>query len=110
MLCAAALACHAKYHPNRIAWALLALTCALGFYTIPIMLYPAGMWWFGWRFGVYPEIHQGIPGAFWGYLARACLLLVGLTALLYTPVFIKSGIGAVVNNSYVRPDDPATTW
>ena len=34
--------------------------------------------------------------------------MAGLTALLYTPIFLKSGIGAVVNNSYVRPDDPAT--
>ena len=108
-LCAAALAAYVKDHRNRIAWALLALTCALGFYTIPIMLYPAGMLvvWLALS-GLFKDIAQDYRRAFWGYLLGACLLLVGLTALLYTPVFIKSGIGAVVNNSYVRPDDPAT--
>ncbi len=44
-------------------------------------------------------------GAFWKYLVVACLLVAGLTALLYMPIFLKSGIEAVVNNSYVRPDD-----
>ena len=108
-LCAAALAAYVKDHRNRIAWSLLALTCALGFYTIPIMLYPAGMLvvWLALS-GLFKDIAQDYRRAFWGYLLGACLLLVGLTALLYTPVFIRSGIGAVVNNSYVRPDDPAT--
>jgi hypothetical protein len=103
------LAAYVKDHRNGIAWALLALTCALGFYTIPIMLYPAGMLvvWLALS-GLFSDTSRDYQRAFWAYLLGACLLLVGLTALLYMPVFIKSGIGAVVNNSYVRPDDPAS--
>jgi hypothetical protein len=140
---AVVLAAYVKDHRNFIAWALLALACALGFYTIPIMLYPAGMV-FAWLIlsgmlgdtsAAYtrstasgPRITNALPDeakgrdssiaplprndttgkrAFWGYLFAACLLLVGLAFLLYTPVFVRSGIGAVVNNSYVRTDYPA---
>jgi hypothetical protein len=107
-LCAVVLAAYVKEHRNFIAWTLLALTCALGFYTIPIMLYPAGMVvaWLALS-GLFGDSAQGYQRAFWGYLLGACLLLAGLATLLYTPVFIKSGVGAVVNNSYVRPDDQA---
>ena len=120
-LCAVILAAYIKDHPNSIAWALFVLACALGFYTIPIMLYPFGMvvaWLIlshlvGDTSDEYTKSALRAPGnkdksnkgAFWKYLAVACLLAAGLTALLYLPIFLKSGIGSVVNNSYVRPDD-----
>jgi 4-amino-4-deoxy-L-arabinose transferase-like glycosyltransferase len=106
-LVAVILAAYVKDQRNFIAWVLLALACALGFYTIPIMLYPAGMV-FAWLIlsGLLGDTSAEYKKTFWGYLLVACLLLAGLAALLYTPVFIKSGIGVVVNNSYVRPDDP----
>jgi len=122
-LCAVILAAYIKDHPNSFTWALFVLACALGFYTIPIMLYPFGMvvaWLIlshlvGDTSDAYTKPALGEPGnngksnkgAFWKYLVVACLLVAGLTALLYLPIFLNSGIEAVVNNSYVRPDDSA---
>ncbi len=70
-LCAAALAAYVKDHRNRIAWTLLALTCALGFYTIPIMLYPAGMLvvWLALS-GLFSDTSQGLPASLLGIPAR----------------------------------------
>ena len=107
-LCAVILAAYVKEHRNTIAWGLLVLACLLGFYTIPIMLYPFGMVvaWLALS-KLLGDTSPAYGRSFWKTLAIACLVLVGLTALLYTPVFIRSGIEAVVNNSYVRPDEPA---
>ena len=107
-LCAVILAAYIKDHPNGIAWALFVLACGLGFYTIPIMLYPFGMVvaWLILSAGL-GDISPAYGRAFWNYLVIALLILAGLAALLYLPIFIKSGIEAVVNNSYVRPDDSA---
>lgn len=105
-LLAVILAAFVKNHRNSFAWMLLALAGALGFYTIPIMLYPFGMV-AAWL--VLSYLLGDTPGAygrsFWSYLVISCLLLAGLVALLYMPIFAKSGIGAIVNNSYVRPDE-----
>jgi hypothetical protein len=105
-LCAVILAAYVKDHRNTIAWGLLVLACLLGFYTIPIMLYPFGMVvaWLALS-KLFGDTSPAYGRSLWVTLAVACLILFGLTALLYTPVFIRSGIEAVVNNSYVRPDD-----
>ncbi len=73
--------------------AIFALASALGFYTIPVMLYPF------------------VFLAVWGLLRaerrRPVLVALGaavlLTATLYAPVILVSGIEALTANPYVRP-------
>jgi 4-amino-4-deoxy-L-arabinose transferase-like glycosyltransferase len=78
----------------------LAVAAAVGFYAIPIMLFPAGaivLWlvFSAWtRRGAYLR-------PVWK-LAAATVLLAGLlTIVLYSPVFVVSGVKAVVANPYV---------
>jgi hypothetical protein len=87
-------------------WIGFAVVVALGAYTIPVMLYPAGvvcLWLLmeRWR-------RQGIEG-----LRRliprmtAALVLTGvLTLLVYAPVLLRSGPESLVGNPYVTPH----TW
>jgi 4-amino-4-deoxy-L-arabinose transferase-like glycosyltransferase len=66
---------------------LFAISAALGFYTVPVMLYPFVML------------------AVWGRRKglRAVIAAIGLTLLLYAPVLIVSGIDSLTSNPYVRP-------
>ena len=66
---------------------LFAVSAALGFYTVPVMLYPFVML------------------AVWGRrkALRAVIAAIGLTLLLYAPVLLVSGIGSLTSNPYVHP-------
>lgn len=98
-----------KTHKNRFGWLLLALISALGFYTLPIMLYPYGilmLWLFisallGDRGKDYTTIWSSIR-----YLVVSGLFTVLLTVLLYFPILIYSGVNSLFSNSFVSP----LTW
>lgn len=90
--------------PTR--WGLLALVLALGFYTVPTMLYPFG----GLMLWLLAEVlidREAETRPSYRKLIQAwflCgLLTVGLTLLLYAPVLLVSGISAVIGNQYVQP-------
>jgi 4-amino-4-deoxy-L-arabinose transferase-like glycosyltransferase len=77
------------------AWTLFTLVTALGFYTIPIMLYPFGitaLWLF------LSALLKDIDGPAWPFVRNLILSTVCagvLTLALYTPVFVGSGVDAV---------------
>lgn len=78
-------------------WLALAVLPAVGFYAIPIMLYPYGgvlLWLFltsrPWRVRI-------------DRLMVVVLVTALLVLLLYAPVFLKMGVGSVVANRFVRP-------
>lgn len=84
------------------------LFAALGFYTLPTMLFPFGALalWLGveWLFG------KTQPRRDWGFIGH--LLIFGvmtalLVILLYVPVMWVSGPEALLNNTFVAPIDPA---
>ncbi len=92
--------------PTRRDWILLALCTALGFWTIPLMLYPAG--------GVYLWLFAEL--SLRGGLRRSNLLSPGirhwllsglgagmLTLALYTPVLLVSGWRKLLANGFVQP-------
>jgi len=91
-------------HKNRAAWLALSVVSALGFYTLPIMLYPYGILMV-WLFGSALMGDQGQEyTTIWSmlrYLVISGLLTVVLTILLYTPIFIYSGLGSVFSNVFV---------
>jgi len=98
------LAVYFKNHKNRTAWFLFALVASLGFYTIPLMLYPFGaiMIWLllSWMRG---DVDEAYGQEFLGYLFGVGFLVVFLTILLYTPIFFYSGVDSVIRNGFVEP-------
>jgi uncharacterized membrane protein len=90
-----------SHQPTRRDWILLALVTALGFWTIPLMLYPAG--------GVY--LWLLLEMSLRGGLRRSNLrpwLLSGLgagllTLALYAPVLLISGWRKLLANGFVQP-------
>ncbi|MDQ6802049.1 MAG: glycosyltransferase family 39 protein [Acidobacteriota bacterium] len=66
---------------------LFAVSAALGFFTVPVMLYPFAML------------------AVWGRKRglRAVIGAIALTLLLYAPILVVSGIESLTSNPYVRP-------
>jgi uncharacterized membrane protein len=104
-----ALGAYLKENKSLVGWMAFALIAALGFYTVPIMLYPFGIvltWLFlaalvkqvGTDYGDSPfynmVIKTVIPAGF------AVIILV---ILLYTPIILNTGIQSVVGNGFVAP-------
>jgi 4-amino-4-deoxy-L-arabinose transferase-like glycosyltransferase len=88
---------------NRLAWCLLSVCGALGFYAIPIMLYPFGMimiWLLlSCLFGHVPSPQRRRFLKAWMLAGFGAVVL---TVGLYAAVFAVSGVKAVVANHYVR--------
>ena len=85
MLCCFVLICVIAIQRN--AWRTFAIAAALGFYTVPVMLYPfvvLVVW--GRRKAIVPAIEA-----------------VVIAAALYAPALIISGFGAIASNPYVKP-------
>jgi hypothetical protein len=88
---------------NLFAWSLLAICTALGFYSVPVMLFPFGMV-FSWLFfenlfdrNKVTKIKRNFVNRwiFTGLASGAFVLL------LYTPIFIYSGPASVFANQFV---------
>jgi len=81
-------------------WAIFIILSALGFHTIPTMVYAWGgvMLWLLWVSLRDPECAFN-----WIHVFGVGACVVVLTALLYTPVFIVTGLGSITGNIYVQP-------
>ena len=89
-------------HDSPPAWLLWVLIAALGFYTIPIMLYAVGtaaLWLALSTTGMEPKRSRGQCLA---RLASALFFTGALTVLLYTPVLIVSGWRSLLSNPHVQ--------
>ena len=102
------------------AWATIALLATIGFWTIPVMLYPFGsvVAWLVLARGVRGALRAG---RFVRHLVVTCVATGIATTLLYLPVLVASGPGALVRNEFVRaqsltaflsdvPDGVRATW
>ena len=88
---------------NTAGWALMAAVAALGAWTIPTMLYPAGaigLWlWLEARAG-----DASIdPKTMRSRLRWTGVAALSLAAALYLPVIARTGIALLVGNRFVRP-------
>ncbi len=99
---------------NLAGWLALILAAGLGFWTVPMMLYPFGgvcAWIF---LSALMDRSAARPyGGPWGllkYLAAAGLSAGLLSLLLYAPVLLKSGPGALFGNQFVLPLPWADFW
>jgi hypothetical protein len=91
-LIAAALMCHVIRSGNSAAVLLFAIACALGFYTVPVMLYPFVM-----------LVAWGLTSLQRRRVAIAAIGAIVATAILYAPVIVVSGLRALLSNPYVQP-------
>ena len=99
----------ARLKPNRMAWLLVIVLSSLGFYTLPIMLYPYGgmLAWLAIS-ALLGEIGPGYRSR-WVFLQD--MIVVGLctilcTLLLYSTILIGSGSGAFFGNGFIKPLSP----
>ena len=88
---------------NPAGWAAMAVVAALGAWTIPTMLYPAGaigLWlWLEARAGDAAIDAKTMRSRLrWTGMAALCL-----AAALYLPVIARTGIALLVGNRFVRP-------
>ena len=90
---------------NIFIWGLISLLSALGFYTLPVMLFPFGIL-FAWLF---LENQAAGPGSYLSkfdfllHWAAAGLGAAILTLLFYTPILIYSGPQKLFENGFVAP-------
>lgn len=108
-----ALGIYLKSHRNRLGWLLLSLLWALGFYTLPIMLYPFGMLWLWLLFsGLIGDTGKAYASR-WDmprYLVIFGALAAVLAVLFYSPVFFSSGIASFTSNTFVEPLSWSEFW
>jgi hypothetical protein len=78
-------------------WSVVVVVSAIGFYTLPTMLYPMGivaLWW-----GI-----DALRRRQWHETIGLVIALVGgalLTLILYTPILREYGLGAVAGNRHI---------
>ena len=84
-------------------WVLFSAISATGFYTIPIMLYPFGIvivWLF---LTILFEKSERDRAVLLQRLGISIAITALLALLLYLPVFLSSGLTAIIGNRFVRP-------
>ena len=86
LICTAAMAEIIRSGSRRASW-IFAVSAALGFYTVPVMLYPFVM--------------LVVWGRRKALTAAAVAILIAVA--LYIPVLLISGIGSIASNPYVQP-------
>jgi len=99
---------------NRFEWALLAIFAALGFWTVPMMLYPFGavcVWIF--LSGIFDQQATTAYGSMLRLIKFVCaagIATIILTGLMYLPVLLNSGMSQLFNNPFVAPLSSAEFW
>jgi hypothetical protein len=83
----------------RLGWLSLAVSCALGCYTIPVFIYPVVtlFLWVALNFVINRNL------ADWGKFFKYGVLFVAFTFLCFAPIFVVSGIASVTQNKFVLP-------
>jgi len=94
-----------RERPSVLQWSVVVLVTALGIWTVPVMLFPAGglALWF-----VLSALH-GDTSEPRADLLRFGLALVAtslLALLLYSPIIVDGGLATLTGNAFVR----ATSW
>ncbi len=92
---------------NIAAWFFLVIICSIGFYAIPVMLYPFGLI-FTWLLlaGILKEINNEYKGLVnWvKYIVVAGFSILILTILFYSPILVTNNLRQIyVNNRVLQP-------
>jgi hypothetical protein len=94
-----------RERPSTAQWSVVAVAMALGMWTVPVMVYPAGglALWF-----VLSALREDTsqPRSDLARLGLAGLAATILTVLFYSPIIAKDGLAPLTENSFVR----ASAW
>ena len=88
---------------NWVAWSLFVICSAIGFYTIPVMLYPFGiviMWFF--LMIIFGQINPLYVSQFIKTIFISCFAVLFVTMILYMPIVIASGIDSLISNKFIQ--------
>lgn len=94
-----------REQPSRAQWATVVLVTALGVWTVPVMLFPAG----GLALWFVLSAVRGDTSEPRADLARVGVALAAtavLVLVLYSPIIANNGLAALTRNSFVR----ASSW
>ncbi len=110
-LCLLYVARRLRVEQSPIIWLLFVGMAAVGFYTVPTMLYPYGgiMTWlvFSWVGGdIRPELRR----SFLVNLLLSGLAVLLLVIVLYLPAIFFSGLARLVDNQFVQPGSWADSF
>lgn len=96
---------HIKRTGSGGAWLAFVLISSLGFFTIPIFLYPFGsmcLWLL--LSATSKDTHQNSLKLLRSLIV-ACIVTALVTVILYSPVLFRSGWRSIVSNPFVAPKD-----
>lgn len=97
------LAAYVLRHASLVAWSLLSVTTALGFFTLPTMLYPFALvyTWLGLSWLVGDTQSGRGPGFLLAYLLSAAAAGL-LTLIFYLPILLVSGPASLFGNRFIQ--------
>jgi len=98
-----ALATYVRQSKNHAAWLLFAVLSAIGFYTIPVMLYPFGSVVIWLLLSIVSEKTDIERRWLLKNLSIYVIITSVLTLILYAPVLAVSGIDSIISNRWVTP-------
>ncbi len=101
------LAVYLKDRQNWVAWSLFVVVSAAGLYTVPSMLFPLGGI-FAWM--VVSNFVRDLRAPILRQVMIAGVVIVLLTALLYAPIFVVTGIDSVMANRDTVPHVWTEFW
>jgi len=104
MVVALLLADYVRQQKNKVGWIILALACAIGFFTIPVMLYPSGfvfIWLLYLGFTKQFSKEYTHLGTWIKYLFITGFLVIAITALFYSPIFLNSDVNHIYSSNRV---------
>jgi hypothetical protein len=101
------IAAYVKDHKNLVAWTIFVFVASLGFYTLPIMLYPFGMV-MTWLFlsALFKNVSQDYGSRIYLYLIGSGIAVFLLTVLFYAPILISSVGNPLIGNNALE----ALSW
>ncbi len=88
---------------KRADWLLFGVISAIGFYTVPVMIYGYGslVTWLALSIARGPE--HGSKKRALALLVLSCGATLLITVMLYAPVFLNTGLDSVIRNRFVAP-------
>ncbi|RKY69794.1 MAG: hypothetical protein DRQ24_10380 [Candidatus Latescibacterota bacterium] len=91
-------------HYETKGWIFFVLSSALGFYTMPIMLYPISVAVVWFLFLLKSNVKEEQKGILAVQLVFSLVAIFVLISILYLPVIIKSGFNSLAGNRFVAPE------
>ncbi|MBL4654212.1 MAG: glycosyltransferase family 39 protein [Bacteroidia bacterium] len=95
---------------DRFIWLIFCIVSALGFWVIPVMIFPFGVVCLWVLFSIVFSKNQKSKRTSLKSLVGSIVIVILLTILLYMPVIIVSGVAPLIDNAYVVSSSTTTMF